>query len=63
MTVEHDEKCEAEYIFPPGGWLPCECAGRQEQQFQLVFKGMFAAGFDAVDRMRGVKALRADDAK
>jgi hypothetical protein len=24
----HDDQCEAEYIFPPGGWLPCGCDDR-----------------------------------
>jgi hypothetical protein len=24
----HDEKCEAEYIAPPGGWTGCGCDDR-----------------------------------
>lgn len=25
---DHDDECEAEYIFPPGGWTDCACWDR-----------------------------------
>lgn len=25
---DHDDACEAEYIYPPGGWTDCGCLAR-----------------------------------
>lgn len=31
----HDAQCESEYIYPPGGWLPCGCLDRHQACLSL----------------------------